>query len=109
MRTDFPYELYVTPLAIRLAVRPIPEPGALVYLYFEHTVMDYWVLTATPELIEAIKFNLSLPYWEPIRETEYWYNMTAHYQALITGMAYETVRKWYPKGTELSDSVLLSD
>lgn len=109
MRTDFPYELYTTPLAVRLAVRPIPEPGALVYLYFEHTVMDYWVLTATRELIEAIKFNLSLPYWEGMRETSYWFDMVAHNQVRSTGMPYETVRKWYPKGADLTNAVLLSD
>lgn len=109
MRTDFPYEIYMTPLAVRLAVRPIPEPGTLVYLYFEHTVMDYWVLTATPELIDAIKFNLSLPYWEAIRETSYWFDMVAHNQVLSTGIPYETVRKWYPKGADLTNAVLLSD
>lgn len=109
MRTDFPYEIYTTPLAVRLAVRPIPEPGTLVYLYFEHTVMDYWVLTATPELIDAIKFNLSLPYWEAIRETSYWFDMTAHCQTILTGLPFDTVRKWYPKGADLTNAVLLSD
>lgn len=112
MRTDFPYELYTTPLAVRMAVKYTNEEIQIdnnVYLYFEHTVMDYWVIHATQELIDAIKFNLSLPYWVKMRETSYWYDMEARYQALITGMPYETVRKWYPKGTELSDSVLLSD
>lgn len=109
MRTDFPYELYSTPLAVRMAVRPIPEPGAQVYLYFEHTVMDYWVLTATPELIDAIRFNLTLPYWEQMRETSYWFDMTAHYQTILTGLSFDVVRKWYPKGAELSDSVLISE
>lgn len=109
MRTDFPYELYSTPLAVRLAVRPIPQQGDLVYLYFEHTVMDYWVLHATDELIAAIQFNLSLAYWEEMRETSYWFDMTAHYQTVLTGMSYEEVRKWYPKGTDLTDKVLLSD
>lgn len=112
MRTDFPYELYTTPLAVRLAVKYTNEEiqiGNNVYLYFEHTVMDYWVLTATPELIDAIKFNLSLAYWEEMRETSYWFDMTAHYQTVLTGMSYEEVRKWYPKGTDLTDKVLLSD
>lgn len=112
MRTDFPYELYTTPLAVRLAVKYTNEEiqiGNNVYLYFEHTVMDYWVLTATPELIEAIKFNLSLPYWEGMRETSYWFDMVAHNQVLSTGMPYETVRKWYPKGADLTNAVLLSD
>ena len=112
MRNDFPYELYTTPLAVRLAVKYTNEEiqiGDNVYLYFEHTVMDYWVMYATQELIDAIKFNLSLPYWEGMRETSYWFDMVAHNQVLSTGMPYEAVRKWYPKGADLTNAVLLSD
>lgn len=112
MRTDFPYELYTTPLAVRLAVKYANEEIQIatnVYLYFEHTVMDYWVIHATEELISAIKFNLSLPYWTAMRETSYWFDMVAHNQVLSTGMPYDTVRKWYPKGAELTDAVLVSE
>lgn len=109
MRTDFPYELYTIPLAARVAVKAIPQPGEKAYLYFEHTVMDYWVVTATDELIEAIKFNLALPYWDKLRETSYWFNAVAHNEAITTGLSYDVVRKWYPEGAELTNAVLFSD
>lgn len=112
MRTDFPFELYTTPLCVRVATRLTLNPpiiGGKVYLYFEHTSMDYWVMNADEELLAAINFNLSLPYWNEMKETEYWYNSLAHHQSVQMGVNYDTVRKWYPKGSELTNEMLLSE
>lgn len=111
MRTDFPYELYSFPIAVRVATKlslTPPQCGDQLYIYFEHTVNDYWVITATEEVISALTFNMSLSYWESIRDTSYWYDMIAHNQVIITGLKFDTVRKWYPEGNSLTNEVLLA-
>ena len=112
MRNDFPFELYSRPLAVQIATRLTlltPQPGENVYLYFEHGSMDYWVIPATYDLIAAIHANLSLPYWDEMRKTSFWYNQLSLVQSRETGIDYKTVRSWYPKGSELTDDVLESE
>lgn len=112
MRTDFPYELYSRPLAVQVATKLTicaPEIGHNVYLYFEHGSMDYWVMHATYDLIAAIQANLSLPYWNAMRNTEFWYNQLSLVQSRETGIDFKIVRSWYPKGAELTDDVLESE
>ncbi|AXH72130.1 MAG: hypothetical protein [Siphoviridae sp. ctdc_1] len=112
MRTDFPYELYSRPVAVQVGAKLTicaPEIGQNVYLYFEHGDRDYWVMPATFDLIAAIQANLSLPYWDDMRKTQFWYNQLATVQSRETGLDYKSVRSWYPEGAELTNDVLLSD
>lgn len=112
MRTDFPYDLYLRPVAVQVAAKLTACPPAIgenVYIYFEHGSMEYWVMYATDELIAAIQVNLSLPYWNAMRETNFWFNQLSYAQAYSTGLDYKMCRSWYPEGTELTNDVLHSE
>lgn len=112
MRSDFPYDLYLRPVAVQVAAKLTVCPPAIgenVYIYFEHGSMEYWVTHATEELIAAISVNLSLPYWDSMRETNFWFNQLSYAQAYSMGLDYKVVRSWYPEGTELTNDVLHSE
>jgi len=64
VRVDFSTDLYVKPLPARIIERlraDFPQPGDKVYFYFDpDSESDYWYVTATDDLLSALKFNCDM-------------------------------------------------